>query len=96
MSKQKIYTKDEIIKRQKLGASILIGIICVLGLVCIFKTFESLRYQIVLDGVKDEFKDFTVMQVEMLSYCIEQGELNEDIFFDDFLRFKAEQIIADK
>ena len=95
MSKQKNYTKDDKIARQKRDAYIFLGVILFLGLLSIFKTFEALKYQIVLEGVKDEFKDFLTMQAEMLSYCMEEGKLNETQFFDDFLRFKTEQIIAD-
>ena len=95
MGKQKIYTKDDVIAIQKRDAYILLGIIVILGLVSVFKTFEALKYQIILDGVEEEFKDITIMQVEMLSYCMEEGELNETLFFDDFLRFKTEQIIED-
>ena len=95
MKEQKKYTKDDIIARQKRDAYIFLGIILVLGLVSVVKTFEALRYQIILDGVKEEFKDITIIQTEMLSYCMEQGKLNETLFFDDFLRFKTEEIIMD-
>ncbi len=40
------------------------------------------------------FQDFTIFQVEMLSYCVNQTNYSSfEDFSDDFLRYKTEQLI---